>query len=215
LYKMIFSLSMKNGIRTIPCRSCGKHCKNLFYTLQRKSSAYTLERMPLTQSRGAGGSRHSRTSIPRPQFHLERRPAPGPALSAAQPRFEIDQAGVARPAPRQRRRGDFSLMPAYPSAHPDHMPDAQALKPECIAGRRTVVHVRCLFLSAWAFSRQEPPALPARSRRRSSSSSASHRRASCPACRRAASQVSTVADDDHHQHGEWPARRARIMMETN
>jgi hypothetical protein len=57
-------------------------------------------------------------SIPRPQFHLKRRPAPGPALSAEQLPFEVDQPGVTRPAPRQHRRGDFSLVPAYPAAHP-------------------------------------------------------------------------------------------------
>jgi hypothetical protein len=97
-------------------------------------------------------------SIPRPQFHLERRPAPGPALPAAQPPLEIDQTGVARPAPRQHLRGDFGLVPAYPAAHPDHMPDAQVFEPEGITGRQAVVHVRGLFLSIRGFGRQEPPA---------------------------------------------------------
>jgi hypothetical protein len=123
-------------------------------------------------------------SIPRPRFHLKRRPAPGPALSAAQPPFEVDQAGVARPAPRQRRRDDFSTMPAYPAPHPDHMPDSQVFEPEGITGRQTVVHVRGLFLSALSLDRQEPPApglrrgrlCPTVLTRRSSSSPASRSR---------------------------------------
>jgi hypothetical protein len=85
-------------------------------------------------------------SIPRPQFHQERRAAPRPASPAAQPRFEIDQPRVTRPAPRQRRRGEFSLMPAYPAAHPDDMPGAQILESQSIPGRQAVIHVRGLFL---------------------------------------------------------------------
>jgi hypothetical protein len=45
-------------------------------------------------------------------------------------------------------------MPAYPAAHPHHMPGAQILKPERIAGRHASVHVRVLFL--WAAAVKTP-----------------------------------------------------------
>jgi hypothetical protein len=90
-------------------------------------------------------------------------PGPSPAFPAAQPPFEVDQAGVTRPAPRQRRRSDFTTMPAYPAPHPNHMPGAQVLEPEGITGRQAAVHVRGLFLPIRSFGRQEPPA-PAFSR---------------------------------------------------
>ena len=64
------------------------------------------------------GPHHTLVFNPAAAIHLKRRPAPGPALSAEQLPFEVDQPGVTRPAPRQHRRGDFSLVPAYPAAHP-------------------------------------------------------------------------------------------------
>ena len=103
--------------------------------------------MPPDAEWRARGGWHAPDSIPRAQFHLQRRLAPRPAFLAAQPPFEVDQASVPRSAPRQRCRGDFSTMPAHPAAHPDHMPDAQVLKPEGITGRQMIVHVQGLFLS--------------------------------------------------------------------
>ena len=77
-----------------------------------------------------------------------------------------------RPGAYQRRRGDFSSMPAHPAAHPDHMPHAQILKPEGITGRQTSVHVRYMFLSARTFARQERPALSRTSTREDEPASA-------------------------------------------
>jgi hypothetical protein len=89
--------------------------------------------------------------------HLKRPPTPGPAVPAAQPPFEIDQAGVTRPVPRQRRRGDVGLMPAYPAPHPDHMPGAQIFEPEGAAGGRPCSRFVLIDSTFWP-SRALPPA---------------------------------------------------------
>jgi len=83
--------------------------------------------------------------IPRPQIHHERGPASRPAIPAAQPPLEVDEAGVARLATPKPRGRDFTLMPTYPAAYPHHMPGAQVLEPKRIPGRQTAIHVRVLF----------------------------------------------------------------------
>jgi hypothetical protein len=104
-------------------------------TLQRISSALTLGVFRLTDR---GPPAYIPYSIPRPQFHLKRRPAPGPALSAAQLAFEVGQAGIAGPAMQQRRVRNDRLVPAGMAAGAYVMEDAQVLEAEGVARRHGV-----------------------------------------------------------------------------